>query len=123
MLRTTGSTAKDDCSRHEAFVRSLLEEDPTRKTKGFRGTIEKLAEDQLDLAWVRVVPDAYQASAGLVIAFEVEDTHRVDRTKLRVYGRLWAEFDSIGWEFRLVIIDIRGGRLEPNLSEVYYLNH
>ncbi len=115
------STPKSACSRHEAFVQELLREDPSRKTRGFRGALQAVAEDQVDLSWVRVVPDAYQVSSGLAIAYEVEDTHRVDRAKLSVYGRLWAEFDQLGWEFRLVIVDIRGGRLEPNLSEVYYL--
>lgn len=66
------------------------------------------------------MPDAYEVSAGLVVAYEVEDTHRVDAAKMRVYARIWREFDDIGWEFRLVIMDIRGGRVEPNLAEVYY---
>lgn len=77
----------------------------------------------MDLPWVRVVPDAYEISPGLVVAYEVEDTHRVDAAKMRVYARIWREFDAIDWEFRLVIMDIRGGRVEPNLAQVYYHGH
>lgn len=80
-------------------------------------------DGQADLSWVRLVPDAFDVSSGLVVAYEVEDTHRVDRSKLRAYARLWFELDSVEWEFRLVILDIRGGRLEPNLAEVYYHGH
>ncbi len=85
--------------------------------------VAEALEGQVDLAWVRLVPDAFEVSPGLVVAYEVEDTHRVDRTKLRAYARLWAELDATEWEFRLVILDIRGGRLEPNLTEVYYHGH
>lgn len=118
---TLGSTRSSHSSRHEAVIEELVREDPSRKTTGFRRALQEAVEDQTDLSWIRIIPDAYQVSVGLAIAYEVEDTHRVDRAKLRAYGRLWAELDSIEVEFRLVIIDIRGGRLEPNLSEVYYL--
>lgn len=119
MPLTTGSTPRAPSSRHEAFVEDLLREDPSRKTRGFKRALQDALED-LDFSWLRIVPDAYLVTQGLAIAYEVEDTHRVDRAKLRAYGRLWAELHWEGWEFRLVIADIRGGRVEPNLSEVYY---
>lgn len=92
-------------------------------TRGFKRMVAEALEGQVDLAWVRLVPDAFEVSPGLVVAYEVEDTHRVDRVKLRAYARLWSELDATEWEFRLVILDIRGGRLEPNLTEVYYHGH
>lgn len=73
-----------------------------------------------DLKGFRLIPDAFEVSAGLAIVYEVEDTHRVDDVKLRAYARLWHALDDVEWELRLVIMDIRGGKMEPNLAEVYY---
>lgn len=109
------------CSRHQRAIEALLAEDESRRTTGFKKALQEAVEDQVDLGWVRIIPDLFLVSHGLSIAYEVEDTHRVDDEKLRTYARLWSELDAIGWDFRLVIIDIRGGRIEPNLSEVYYL--
>lgn len=74
----------------------------------------------MEIGWLRVVPDAFEISHRLAIVYEVEDTHRVDDAKLRAYGRLWHALDSAEWELKLVILDIRGGRLEPQLSTVFY---
>lgn len=89
-------------------------------TVGFKKALKLAIEDQVDVTWIRIVPDAYEVRHGLVIAYEVEDTHRVDAKKLGIYSRIWSELDAIGWEFRLSIVDIRGGKVEPRLSEVYY---
>lgn len=77
-------------------------------------------DSTVDLRAFRLIPDAYEISPGLVVVYEVEDTNRVDEAKLRAYSRLWRALDEVEWELRLVILDIRGGRLEPHLAEVYY---
>jgi len=106
---------------HQALVDELVRRGA--ETHGFKRRLRESLEDQVEVGWLRLIPDAYEVSHGLVVAYEVEDTHRVDATKLRAYGRLWRELDAIEWEFRLVIVDIRGGRLEPNLAQVYYHAH
>lgn len=103
-------------SNHQAAVAELVKSGA--KTTGFKKAIKSSIE--VDLSWLRIVPDAFEVSHGIAIAYEVEDTHRVDAKKMRAYARLWSELDAFEWDFRLVIIDIRGGRLEPNLSAVYY---
>lgn len=107
-------------SVHQLVVGDLLVKHPGSRTRGFKRSVTESLDGQLELPWLRIVPDLYEVSPGLVIAYEVEDTHRVDRSKLRAYARLWAALDELDWELRLVIVDIRGGRLEPNLAEVYY---
>jgi hypothetical protein len=67
-----------------------------------------------------LIPDAYRIGNRCVTVYEVEDTHRVAADKLRLYARLWSQLDAMEWDCRLVIMDIRGGVFEPNLSEVYF---
>lgn len=114
-------TVRPPSSRHQALVEELVRRGA--ETQGFKRKLRVTLEDQADVSWLRLVPDAHEVSQGLVVAYEVEDTHRVDSAKMRAYARLWRELDAIEWEFRLVILDIRGGRLEPNLAQVYYHGH
>ena len=103
-------------------VEHLQRQNPAIRTAGFKAALLGEFEEQTgesiraDVAWLRIIPDAYEVSDGLVVAYEVEDTHRVDRAKMDLYARLWNGLDAAEvLEFRLVIIDIRGGRLEPDL--------
>lgn len=102
---------------HKAAIIELVI-DQKAHTRGFRKRLEKATE--ASFAWWKMIPDAYQLGAGLVIAYEVEDTHRVSMEKLRAYGRLWAELDELGWELKLVVQDIRGGTWEPNMADAYF---
>lgn len=108
--------------RHEAVVENLRRRNPEIRTSGFKGALlaeyERLTgEDLTDaIRWFRAIPDAYEVSDGIAVAYEVEDTHRVDNDKMRLYARLWDALDALEvLEFRLVIVDIRGGAIEPDL--------
>ncbi len=113
--------------RHEAFIEDIQRRYPNAKTTGFRKAVAEHyfddygieVGDQLD--WLSIIPDAYEVSQGLLIAYEVEDTHRVSDDKMRLYARLWSGLrDMECSEFRLVIMDIRGGRCEPDLARWWY---
>ena len=101
---------------HE-YVIHKLKEAHNLQTTGFKKAL-KVVEG--NFKWLKVIPDCYSISNGLVLVYEVEDTHRVSYDKLMTYARLWKELDAVEWELRLVIVDIRGGRLEPDLAIVYY---
>jgi hypothetical protein len=108
--------------RHDAVIEHLQERNPSIRTGGFKRALLDQFEEQTgesikaDVAWLRIIPDAYEVSDGLVVAYEVEDAHRVDNAKMDLYARLWNGMDAAEvLEFRLVILDIRGGRLEPDL--------
>jgi hypothetical protein len=113
-------------TRHESVIASLCEANPHIRTKGFKRALldefDRLTGEDIaeHLTWLRLIPDAFEIANGLAVAYEVEDTHRVDHAKMLAYARLWnglAETETV--EFRLVIIDIRGGRFEPDLRQVW----
>ena len=58
----------------------------------------------------RWLPDAYlvDASDGVVVCYEVEDTHHLNRHKIRGYGRLWFALDEMGWDLHLITYDAYG---------------
>ena len=116
--------------RHDSLVEWLQKKDPSVQTKGFRAAVKAMLEQELgievedQLSWLSMIPDAYRVSPGQVVAYEVEDTHRVSRKKMLKYARLWYGFRELGddelLEFRLVIMDIRGGVIEPDLAAWWY---
>lgn len=114
-------------SRHERVIGLLQEENPRLKTRGFRQAVldqlfREWGEDDDQLRWLRVIPDAYEVDEGLIHAIEVEDTHRVDAKKMDVYAALWNTVEELEMgEVRLTIVDIRGGRCEADLGRWWYL--
>lgn len=115
----SGTRHNSACSPHEAWVQTLVRDGA--RTTGFRRTLLERVEESDAFPWLTIVPDAYEvSSSGLVLAYEVEDTHRLTPEKLEVYARLWSELDERGLELRLVVIDIRGGRWEPSLETIWF---
>jgi hypothetical protein len=98
---------------HEAIVGSLQ-----ARTRGFRKAVIAAVGSPGAFPWWRRRPDAYEIRHRQVVAYEVEDTHRIDDAKWADYGRLWRELDDLGWELTLVIRDLRGGVYEPDLELV-----
>lgn len=102
---------------HEHVVATLcIREGASRR--GFCARLRKIVDS--DLTWWRWRPDAFAVSHGLVTAYEVEDTHRLDMPKLLAYARLWKQLDDHDIVFKLVVVDIRGGTWEPDLGVAYY---
>lgn len=106
-------------TRHDLVIARLVH-DYAAETRAFRSTIERTLDAPKEFRWLKLIPDAYRIGNRCVTAYEVEDTHRVDADKLRAYARLWSQLDGMEWDFRLVIMDIRGGVFEPNLADVYF---
>jgi hypothetical protein len=102
------------------MIESLILRDPAIKRVGFRASVERASEGQVDLHWLRIIPDAFLVTNGLVVAYEVEDTHRVDASKMKAYAKLWKLLDDVEWEMRLVIMDIRGGTMEADLRAAFW---
>lgn len=112
--------------RHDALVEALTKRRPSIQTKGFKEALRKLLFDDWgferdeSLAGIRLIPDAYEVEHDLVICWEVEDSHRVSDSKMLDYARLWYGLRDLEIEFRLVIMDIRGGVMEPDLWRWWY---
>lgn len=103
---------------HERCILALCADHVSVQTRGFVRALRKLTDS--DLSWWRWRPDAYEATRGYVVAYEVEDTHRLDHVKKAAYTRLWRQLDADDIELRLVVMDIRGGRWEPDLGAAYF---
>jgi hypothetical protein len=117
---------------HDRTIFVLQRDFPRSQTKGFRKAIQKLQWDWEDWedsedkptwsnfmdygeAWKGgIIPDLWliDEECMSVICIEVEDTSRINTTKLNQYVQLWWHLDNMYWEIHLLCSD-RWGNLSP----------
>jgi hypothetical protein len=90
------------------------------RTTGFVKALELAAGSKKNpiFKWVNVIPDAYTVVHGLVIVYEVEDTHPVKGDRLRIYMRLWQQLDDMDWELQVKIVNVSGHMMECPLVKL-----
>jgi hypothetical protein len=122
----------DNNTIHSRTTVRLQRDFPSAQTRGFRKAIQKLQWDwekwdqaeehptwqdflEYGEAWKGgIIPDLWfiDDDCMSVICIEVEDTSRINTTKLNQYERLWWHLDEFYWETHLICSD-RWGNLTP----------
>jgi hypothetical protein len=117
---------------HDRMIFLLCRDYPAAQKKGFRKAIQKLQWDWEDWenledkpSWSKflsygevwnggIIPDIWfiDEECMSVVCIEVEDTSRINTTKLNQYVALWWHLDNMYWETHLLCSD-RWGSLTP----------
>ena len=113
---------------HQANINRVLKAIPGAKRSGFKRAVKSILSDH----WhediderVRVIPDAYviDEHEKTVIVYEVEDTSRIDNTKMGSYVDLSWILDEEFWGLCLVVVDRWGNAnaVEPFMLDLHRL--
>ena len=100
---------------HEQAVRTILEQFPQAKTRGFMKAVHKVIPEERDL--MRIIPDAFIVDRAnqILVAYEIEAAHAVPASKIEAYIDLWWALDNWCWDLGLIIID-RFGKATARLA-------
>lgn len=77
-----------------------------------------MTADTKSFKWFRLIPDAYTLAHGLVIVYEVEDTHPVKGARLRDYLQLYKQLDDMDWELQVHVVSVTGHTIQIPFQHV-----